>query len=62
MFSFAFSQAIEKRIAQEKRAVSERRVADNKRLNDVHHKDFEAVLVFLNRFFDRTSNVCMKPL
>ena len=39
------SQAIENRIAQEKRAVSEKRV-ENKRPNDIHHKDFEAVILF----------------
>ena len=40
------SQAIENRIAQEKRAVSEKRV-ENKRPNDSHHRDFEAVILFL---------------
>ena len=39
------SQAIENRIAQEKRAVSEKRV-ENKRPNDIHHRDFEAVILF----------------
>lgn len=43
---FPFSQAIEKRIAQEKKAVFEKRETETRRQHMDNQKDFEAVSFF----------------